>query len=316
VTTSDWNCPKGQTAAVAFSPWSTFALSRQPRAASLTSRPPMPEGDTIHRSAQTLDRAIGRHVVTRFESVIPALTRTDHDAPIAGRTVERVWSQGKHLLVGFSGDLVLRTHMRMNGSWHVYRPGERWRLPRFQMRVVIETTAFVAVAFNVHDAEFLTTRQLAREPVLTQLGPDLLGAELDADAAVARLRDRGQLEIGETLLDQRALAGIGNVYKSEVCFVCRINPFTPVSALSDADLRRLVETARQLLQANVAPGSGSGIVTYHSLRRTTGRALAAERLWVYSRGGRPCRRCRTPIAWKKQGPNARSTYWCPMCQPD
>jgi endonuclease VIII len=274
----------------------------------------MPEGDTIYRTAQTLDRALGRRVVTRFESVLPALTRIDDDAPLAGRTVERVWSQGKHLLMEFSGDLVLRTHMRMNGTWHVYRPGERWQRPRHQARVVIETDAFVAVGFNVPVAELYSGRQLARESALRDLGPDLLGDTFDEDVAVARLRGRGPLGIGDALLDQRALAGIGNVYKSEVCFVCRINPFTPVDRLADADLRTLVQTARRLLQANVAPGTDAGIATYHPLRRTTGRADAAERLWVYGRARRPCRRCGTAIARTKVGPGARSTYWCPQCQ--
>jgi endonuclease VIII len=276
----------------------------------------MPEGDSIFRSAQTLDRALARRVVTRFESVLPALTRIDEDAPIAGRTVQRVWSQGKHLLVEFSGDLVLRTHMRMNGSWHIYRPGERWRRPRHQARLVIETDAFVAVAFNVPVAEFYTARKLAREPALRHLGPDLLGETFDEDDAVAGLRARGPLGIGDALLDQRAVAGIGNVYKSEVCFLCRINPFTPVDRLSDDEVRTLVRTARRLLQANVAPGADAGIATYHPVRRTTGRADAEERLWVYRRARRACRRCRAPIQRSRQGLDARSTYWCPVCQPE
>ncbi len=143
----------------------------------------MPEGDTIYRAAHTLDRALARRVVTRFDSVLPALTRIDEDAPIAGRTVQRVWSQGKHLLIAFSGDLVLRTHMRMNGSWHIYRPGERWQRSRHQARLVIETDAFVAVAFNVPVAEFYTARELVREPALRDLGPDLLSDAFDEDAA-------------------------------------------------------------------------------------------------------------------------------------
>ena len=196
----------------------------------------MPEGDTIYRAAHTLDRALARRVVTRFDSVLPALTRIDEDAPIAGRTVQRVWSQGKHLLIAFSGDLVLRTHMRMNGSWHIYRPGERWQRSRHQARLVIETDAFVAVAFNVPVAEFYTARELVREPALRNLGPDLLSDPFDEDAALARLRARGPVEVGDALLDQRALAGIGNVYKSEVCFVCRTNPFTPVDRLSEQAL--------------------------------------------------------------------------------
>jgi endonuclease-8 len=274
----------------------------------------MPEGDTIYRSAQTLDRALRGRVVTRFESVLPALTRIDEDAPLAGRTVERVWSRGKHLLIEFSGDVLLRTHLRMNGSWHIYRSGERWQRPRHQARVVIETDAFVAVAFNVPVAEFYTGRELAREPALRALGPDLLGETFDEDAAVARLRQRGPLGIGDALLDQHAVAGIGNVYKSEVCFLCRVHPFTPVERLSDGDLHGLVRTARRLLLANVAPGTDAGIATYHPLRRRPGPADGEEHLWVYGRARRPCRRCRTPVERRKQGLDARSTYWCPQCQ--
>ena len=276
----------------------------------------MPEGDTIYRAAHTLDRALARRVVTRFDSVLPVLTRIDEDAPIAGRTVERVWSQGKHLLIAFSGDLFLRTHMRMNGSWHIYRPGERWQRSRRQARLVIETDAFVAVAFNVPVAEFYTARELVREPALRDLGPDLLNDAFDEDAALTRLRARGPIGVGDAVLDQRALAGIGNVYKSEVCFVCRINPFTRVDRLSDDDLRTLVRTARRLLQANVAPGTDAGIATYLPLRRTTGRGDPEERLWVYGRARRPCRRCRAPVQRRKQGTDARSTYWCPACQPE
>ena len=139
----------------------------------------MPEGDTIFRAARTLNLALAGRVVTRFDSVFPALTRVDTDAPLAGRTVDRVWAQGKHLLIGFSGGLTLRTHMRMNGSWHVYRPGERWQRPGADMRIVIETDAFVAVAFQVPVAEFLTETALPRSRTLTTLGPDLLDDAFD-----------------------------------------------------------------------------------------------------------------------------------------
>src|SRR3954451_15783446 len=214
----------------------------------------MPEGDTIFRAARTLHRALAGKQVTAFHSMLPALNRINDDTPLAGRTIERVHSTGKHLLIHFSGDLVLRTHMRMNGSWHIYRPGERWRRSRHQARVVIETDAFVAVAFNVPVAEFYSARELTREPALRELGPDLLGETFEMETAVSRLRARGPVAIGDALLDQRALAGIGNVYKSEMCFVCGINPFAPVDQLSDDELRALVQSARRLLQANVAPG--------------------------------------------------------------
>ena len=274
----------------------------------------MPEGDTIFRSARTLDRALGGRVVTSFETVFPSLDRVHQDAPITGRVVERSWSLGKHLLIALSGDLVLRTHMRMNGSWHVYRPGERWQRPRIDMRVAIGTDAFVAVAFNIQVAEWVDGARLDRVRALATLGPDLLGTEFDLPDALARLRQRDAMTIGDALLDQRAIAGVGNVYKSEVCFLCGVSPFAAVASLDDDALGRLVGTARTLLQANVLDGSPGAIITYRGLRRTTHRSDPEERLWVYGRAGRPCRRCGTPIRMVKQGDAARVTYFCERCQ--
>jgi endonuclease-8 len=246
--------------------------------------------------------------------VFPHLTRVDQDAPLTGRTVERVESRGKHLLMWFSGALVLRTHMRMNGSWHLYRPGERWQRPGHDMRIVIGTDAFEAIAFSVPVAEFMAADDLERQRDLRELGPDPLAEDFDAEEAAARITARAEMEVADALLDQRAIAGIGNIYKSEILFACRVNPFTPVRDLEPAAIERLVVTAATLLRANVAPGSGSGIVTYAGPRRTTGRADPGARLWVYGRGGKPCRRCGTPVVRGKQGPNVRSTYWCPRCQ--
>jgi endonuclease-8 len=275
----------------------------------------MPEGDSIFRAARTLNRALAGRTVTQFESVFPHLTRVDRDQPLRGRTVERVESRGKHLLMWLSGGLVLRTHMRMNGSWHVYRPGERWQRPHHDMRIAIRTPDFEAIAFNVPVAELLAARDVERQRDLRELGPDPLSDTFDEAEAVARLTARGDLEIAEALLDQRAIAGIGNIYKSETLFACGVNPFTSVRDLEPAVVARLVTTATKLMRANVRDASGSGIVTYTGLRRTTGRADPSARLWVYGRGGKPCRRCGTPVSQKKQGPNARSTYWCERCQP-
>jgi len=276
----------------------------------------MPEGDTIYRAARTLNRALAGKAVVRFETALAQLSRVDDDLPIAGRTVERVRSLGKHLLVEFSGDLVLRTHMRMNGSWHVYRPGERWQRPRAAMRVVVETADFQAVAFDVPVAEFRTGRELARDPAVARLGPDVLDPGFEAAEAVRRLKERATLGIGEALLDQRALAGIGNVFKSEVCFAERVHPFTPVSALEDEALLRLVRTARRFLAMNVLASSGGGMVTYAGMRRTTHRGDASARLWVYGRCGEPCRQCGERIVLERRGLDARSTYFCPRCQGD
>ena len=272
----------------------------------------MPEGDSIFRAARTLNRALAGRVVTRFESVFPQLTRIDVDRPLRGRTVERVTSHGKHLLMWFSGNLVLRTHMRMHGTWHIYRPGERWRRPRHEMRIHISTDAFEAIAFTVPVAEFGTPVELERE--LAAVGPDPLDPDFDAATAVENLRARAGTEIAEALLDQRAIPGIGNVYKSEVLFAARVNPFALVESLDADTLERIVAVTLKFMRANVADGSTASIVTYTGVRRTTGRADAAERLWVYGRDGKPCRRCGTPISRAKQGANARSTYWCARCQ--
>jgi endonuclease-8 len=274
----------------------------------------MPEGDTIFKAARTLDRALAGRPVTRFETGLAELARIDRDGPIAGRTVEGVAAAGKHLLITFSGDLVLRSHMRMNGSWHIYRPGERWQLPRSAMRIVIETADWVAVAFRVHAAEFVRATDLARHRPIATLGPDLLAQSFDMDEAVRRIRAHAQRPIADALLDQRAVAGIGNVYKSEVLFLARVHPDTPVAAIDEAALHTIIGIARRLLLDNVVERPGAGMVTYRSGRRTTGRMRPEDRLWVYSRAGQPCRACATPIASRKTGDDARLTYWCPQCQ--
>src|SRR3954468_13350190 len=175
----------------------------------------MPEGDSIFRTAQALHRHLAGRIVTRFESVFPALTRIDHDRQIAGRTVEGVTSRGKHILMAFSGNLVLHTHMRMNGSWHGYPPGAPWKRPARDMRVLVATAEFVAVGFNVPVAELLTARDLQRHDALRDLGPDLLDASCDAGAAALRARAQASEAIADVLLNQRVIAGIGNVFKSE-----------------------------------------------------------------------------------------------------
>jgi endonuclease-8 len=253
----------------------------------------MPEGDSIYRAAQALHRALAGKTVTAFETVLPKLARIDEDAPVKGRTVERVKAAGKNLIIEFSGDLHLHTHMKMNGSWHIYRPGERWQRPRRDMRIVISTGEFVAVAFTVPVAEFHTSRSLARSDDLRSMGPDLFGQSFDRDEALRRIRARPDEEIANVLLNQRALAGIGNIWTSESLFCAGIDPFTRVADLDDTQLERIVDCARKLL--------------LHSAKERSTFA-------VYSRGGDPCRRCGTPIRYRKQGADARSTYWCPKCQ--
>jgi endonuclease VIII len=272
----------------------------------------MPEGDTIFRAAATLDRALAGEVVTRFETVLPKLARVDEDRPVAGRTVEAAEAAGKHLLLRFSGGLVLRTHMRMNGSWHLYRPGERWRRPRLAMRILVETAPFVAVGFDVPVAEFLEGRAVARQRELRALGPDLLAPEFDLAEAARRIRARPGDAIADAVLNQRALAGAGNVFKSEILFVAGVSPFRTVASLSDQELGGVLRHARRLLRANAAERTGPGA----AMRRTTGRLDPSARLWVYGRGGEACRRCGDAVRFARQGRDARGTYWCPTCQPE
>jgi endonuclease-8 len=274
----------------------------------------MPEGDTIFRAARTLHRALAGKTVVRFRTVLTQLERVDIDTPLVGRTIDRVEARGKHLLIHFSGDLILRTHMRMSGSWHIYRPGERWQRPARDMRVMIATDDFEAVAFRVPVAEFRTTATLERDEVLQSLGPDLLDLEADLEEAVKRLRARGSMPIADALLDQRALAGIGNIFKSETLFVVGISPFVTVASLSDDTLRALVDTARQQLAASTRETAESQLTSSSGMRRTTRSSLPHGRFWVYGRAGEPCRRCGTPIVIAKHGDDARLTYYCPRCQ--
>jgi endonuclease VIII len=275
----------------------------------------MPEGDTIFRAARSLQRALAGKIVTRFDTALAPLASVNDNTPIAGRVIERVESRGKWLILHFSGDLMLVTHMLMSGSWHIYRPGERWRQPRSRMRAVIATADFEAVAFNVPVAQFHTARSLERNTMVPKLGPDLLSDEFSEAEARARLIAHAEDDVAEALLNQRVTAGLGNVYKSEVCFACQVNPFRKVSSLTANEIDCILDRSRKLMAANVADGAAAGIITYTGPRRTTRAANQGERLWVYARQGKECRRCGATVLMRKQGSGARSTYWCPECQP-
>jgi endonuclease-8 len=275
----------------------------------------VPEGDTIFRAARTLHRALAGQTVTGFESALPKLERVEIDSPITGRTIEKVEAIGKWTLIYFSRDLILLTHMLMSGSWHIYRPGEKWRRRRDDMRIVIRTDKILAVAFKVPIAEFHTADSLRRRRVFNQIGPSVLAIEYNDAEILQRLRSHPEITVGEALLTQSLISGIGNVFKSEICFACAVHPFRTVATLSISELSCLVSTARKFLLANVANTSGDQIVTYSGLRRTTGRSDREENLWVYARRGEPCRRCGAAIESRKQGLDARTTFWCPNCQP-
>jgi endonuclease-8 len=265
----------------------------------------MPEGDTIFRSAETLRRWLAGREITSAST--PGRRRVDVDATVlVGATVTGVESRAKHLLVHFDSGLVLHTHMRMTGSWHVYPAGERWRKPAWQARLVLEAGDRVAVCFNAPVVELRSPAALRADPSLSRLGPDVLAtAPVDPVELARRVRARAArcVTLGELLLDQQVVSGIGNIYRCESLFLCGIDPHTPTTAAAPALVERLVSTASRLMAAN-AKGSAAA------------RAFDAlpDRPWVYKRSGRPCRRCGATVVREVFGDQARALYWCPGCQ--
>ena len=264
----------------------------------------MPEGDTIWRTARTLQGVLAGRMVTGFTSPLPGVAAVARRLALVGQTVAAVEPNGKHLLIRFSGGATLHTHLRMTGSWHLYRIGTPWGKPARAARVVLDAVGVTAVCFSAPVVELLPPGRGVGPLALQQLGPDLLSPDFDTAEARRRLRARPEAEVGVALLDQTALAGIGNVYKSEVCFLCGVNPFVRVGDLDESTLDRLIEMARREMRRNLGPG----------MRRTRS-GLSRERLWVYRRSGKPCPRCGNNVQRRLQGEQARSTYWCPVCQP-
>lgn len=275
----------------------------------------MPEGDTLFRTAVTLRKALLNKTVTRFDSSVEEVSAVLRRCPLEGRNISHVEARGKHLLITFApvgaGDgeceertLVLHTHLRMTGSWHIYRPGEAWQKPERYAKVVIYTNDFVAPCFSAPVVELLTEWQAQRHPSLAGLGPDAMTEEFDPEAAFQRLRRHPDAEIGVAIMNQKAMAGVGNVYKSEVLFIRRLSPFRKVKELSDDDLRALIAESHRLLRLNEKRGDRQ---THFSLRSN-------EKLWAYGRSGEPCRVCGERIRMRRQGFEARSTYFCPRCQ--
>lgn len=271
----------------------------------------MPEGDTIFRAARTLQRALAGRTVTRFDTQLSQLAIVDRRAPIAGRTVDEVEARGKHLLMHLSGDLVLRTHMRMHGSWHIYKPGERWRAPRRDARIVLTTSEWVAIAFSVNDAELVTRGALEHHARVTALGPDLLDDDVDLAEARRRIRETPARHIAEAILRQQSVAGLGNVFKSELLFLCKVPPFTAVDSVTDSQLDCLLERGRALIRLNV--DEHAVVAATRVGRITTGRLSPREKLWVYGRAGLPCLKCGAVVQTASET-EGRRTYWCPSCQ--
>lgn len=257
----------------------------------------MPEGDTVFQAARRLDAALTGQVVTTSDFRVPAYATVD----LSGEPVHSVASRGKHLLMRI-GDQVVHSHLKMEGEWRVHRPGERWRRPAFQARVIIETTTAVAVGFDLGTVEVFPAQEEVER--MSYLGPDLLGPDWDAAEAVRRIASQPDAPIGVALGEQRNLAGLGNVYVNELCFLRGIRPTRTVG---EVELEPLVDLASRVIRANRDRIS----------RTTTGNDRRGERLWVYSRGGEPCRRCGTRIEHGRLGRNdleLRDTWWCPNCQ--
>jgi endonuclease-8 len=248
----------------------------------------VPEGDTIWRSAAALQARVGGRVV--------AGARPKGLRRLEGRALEAVEPVGKHLLMRFSGGWSLHSHMRMTGSWHLYRAGERWRRPERYARAVLDFGDWVAVCFSAPVLELVRDERGA----VGHLGPDVLGDPFPVEEVVARARSAGPRQLGELLLDQAVCCGIGNVYKCESLWQRRLDPWRSSAEVGDAELRDLFETARSLMRANLGPFPR--------------RFPASGRQAVHGRRGRPCPRCGTRIASRQQGEQARWTYWCPGCQ--
>jgi endonuclease-8 len=260
----------------------------------------VPEGDTVWRTARSLERALSGETLTGTDFQVPALATVD----LRGQVVERTVARGKHLLTRIGTGHTLHTHLKMEGSWHLYKPDSPWRRPAHEARVVLRTPGWTAVGFALGVVELVGRTE--EDQVVGHLGPDLLGPDWDEEEALRRLLADPRRPVGDALLDQRNLAGVGNMYKAELCFLAGVSPWLPVGEVPD--LLRLVRRARQVLDANKE----------RVQQTTTGDLRRGRQLWVYRRDKQPCRRCGTPIRVQMQGPDTqeRATYWCPRCQPD
>jgi endonuclease VIII len=260
----------------------------------------VPEGDTVWRTALHLDRALTGSTLTATDFRVPAHATLD----LSGQVVDGTVARGKHLLTRIGTGHTLHTHLKMEGAWHLYRPASHWRRPAHEARVVLRTEDRVAVGFALGVVEVIPRE--AEQDVVGHLGPDLLGPDWDEDEALRRLLADPAREVADALLDQRNLAGIGNLYKNELCFLAGVHPRTPVARVPD--LTRLVRRARAVLEANKE----------RLEQTTTGDTRRGQQTWVYRRDKQPCRRCGTRILADMQGPETqeRATYWCPSCQPE
>jgi endonuclease-8 len=257
------------------------------------------EGDTVFATAARMHEALAGRVLTRTDFRVPRFATAD----LSGQAVREVVSRGKHLLVRTDGAVSVHSHLGMDGEWRFYAPGERWRGRSFEVRGVLETDRLIAVGHRLRRLEVIRTP--AEGEVLRHLGPDVLGPDWNAAEAIRRLTASPERELGEALVDQSVMAGPGNVYRSEVCFLAGIDPRTHVGAVLDPT--ELVDLMKSMMERNRAGGR----------RVTTDHPRRGQELWVYGRRGRPCRRCGTPVRSFIQGPSGeeRVTFVCPSCQP-
>ncbi|MER6213827.1 MULTISPECIES: Fpg/Nei family DNA glycosylase [unclassified Streptomyces] len=260
----------------------------------------MPEGDSVHRAAARLHAALAGKPLTHADLRVPRFATAD----LTGRTTLEVVPRGKHLLARLEGGLTLHSHLGMDGAWYLFAPDEKWRGgPSYEIRAVLAASDATAVGYRLPVLELLRTADEHR--AVGHLGPDLLGPDWDPDRAAAHLLAAPGRPLGEALLDQRNLAGIGNIYKCELCFLASATPWTPVGALPDPEVTvvRIAAAAQRLLAANAGHGGH---------RNTTGSRRPGRELFVYGRARRPCLRCGTPVRQAPQ--DGRPTYWCPRCQ--
>jgi len=274
----------------------------------------VPEGDTLHRAANHLrPLLLGQPV-----RVLDLVRRTESTEGLVGKQVVGVEARGKNLLVHFEGDLSLHVHLKMNG-WIAVHPASAQRRPGRDAVVVLDTERHRVIVDSAPVARLIRTRDLVRDIHFRHLGPDLLAEGFDLEEALARLRMRKEVPLGEALMDQSAVAGIGNVWKSELCFNLKLDPFAPVAAASDDELRALLELAQKQMKQTVerAPRRIPDPFTARGGQRQTrvNHRLGQKRNSVYERSGEPCYDCGTRIEMKRQGTQDRSTYYCPKCQP-
>lgn len=264
----------------------------------------MPEGDSLFRFARRVGAALEGETITAARAHGPG--PTPQVQRIVGSTCTGVRSQGKNLIISFDNGLALRGHLRMYGTWHIYQPGEEWTKPEREARLVLQSANVVVVNFSAPVIEMLEERALGLHSPLAGLGPDLLSPDFDAEEAFRRLRadERRTVTIGDAIMDQRAMAGIGNIWKHETLFRCAINPWRVVGELSDEELRGIIAKARELLEASIGRPGPDG----KKPRRPT--------MFVYGRPGQPCRRCYRRLESRHQGRDIRYTTWCPKCQPE